>query len=401
MLGLRSGGGGLVTRFAKLSPMRSSALLAVLVLLHGCAQAEDLPRPQVQVIKGVTGSFQGLAWLPSGWLVTGWEPKPLPDYTFDHIQRFRVDGARFSRIPLRKEKGCRRTHYQWPSALPDGSLGIHKKCDLPLTKDGGFRPVHYRAYYDRYDFDTGRQTTLASFGPGDRPRRCRNNASGPCDSVVEQDQTTTDVSWNPEMTRAVIAADADCEGLAWLTGQGFESFGFDVLDTEGKTHSVDSSIEDGEFMTEGPCAAEIAVGPVTWSPDGEMIAVFVSPLSIGLQGQARHGIPHNLYFLDPTTLRTRLALRGIRYPSSIAWSPDSRFVAFAGGLGGETSDVWIYALRSKVWGLVDQESAQLAWSPDGRSIAGLRYIDDDVERSEVVLYEVAPLTKALDRAVRH
>ncbi len=54
---------------------------------------------------------------------------------------------------------------------------------------------------------------------------------------------------------------------------------------------------------------------------------------------------------------------------SLAWSPDGRFLAFAGQMEGLSSDLYIYDLQTKIFRRLssgDQEVQSIEWSPDGK-----------------------------------
>ena len=62
------------------------------------------------------------------------------------------------------------------------------------------------------------------------------------------------------------------------------------------------------------------------------------------------------------------ALRAIQEYQSMAFSPDGRYLAFMGVIGGPTSDLYTYSIESdKVTQLTDgrTQGYQPAWSPDG------------------------------------
>ncbi len=110
----------------------------------------------------------------------------------------------------------------------------------------------------------------------------------------------------------------------------------------------------------------------TWSPDGEWIAYH--------KGCA-------LLVIRPDGTGQRMLAEGC--PRIIAWSPDSRRIAWVGGLGTDDSHDRIWVMNSDSselqsifqagdWGLVE---SHLAWSPDRKSVAfmlenGVSYLID-------------------------
>jgi len=56
---------------------------------------------------------------------------------------------------------------------------------------------------------------------------------------------------------------------------------------------------------------------------------------------------------------------------AIAWSPDGRYLAFAGQMEGLSSDLYVYDMKTKAIRRLtsgDQELQWISWSPDGKSI---------------------------------
>src|SRR6267143_1714195 len=61
-----------------------------------------------------------LTWLPSGWLVVGYNPTPSKPGRNIEVWRLRPDGSEFARIPMPSDSTCWQTEYLFPSALDDG-----------------------------------------------------------------------------------------------------------------------------------------------------------------------------------------------------------------------------------------------------------------------------------------
>jgi Tol biopolymer transport system component len=121
-------------------------------------------------------------------------------------------------------------------------------------------------------------------------------------------------------------------------------------------------------LTEGDCDGYV----VNWSPNGREIAYVDS---------ARGTVSGSLFVMDVLTKRvTRLAgpvqdwdalgAPIYRWPASgeLAWSPDSRQIAFAGSAAVETINVNGTHIRELVQ-MPQSETYSFAWSPDGRQIA--------------------------------
>ena len=110
----------------------------------------------------------------------------------------------------------------------------------------------------------------------------------------------------------------------------------------------------------------------TWSRDG---------LHLAFWQHDRPGTPWNLVVFDPgrdsfQTLATNVTLRGreavFGWPSNIAWSPDSRRIAFAGDVDQWTSGIYVSELGSAGATLIADPALNAidpAWAPDGAEIA--------------------------------
>jgi Tol biopolymer transport system component len=161
-----------------------------------------------------------------------------------------------------------------------------------------------------------------------------------------------------------------------------------AISDAGKSWRVDQTTP----APNGGCDQDGRADLPAWSPDGGTIAFVGSPKSIGLKGQARLSAPWNLYLLNPVDLKLKKALAELSGPSGLAWSPDSRWLAFSGELD-HSGGLWLYQIASgKVVRIDTAQPGLLAWSPDGRQLAAIESVGPEPAKGDFFLYSVASVT---------
>ncbi len=310
-----------------------------------------------------SASFSDVIWRPDGKIIA------LQDLTLR--EPYAVEGDDILRyLDLEKDSKCSvATIYWYPTQLPDGRLGLIKRC----STDNMFTDVSYMV---AYDWRTGELKQIVQ-------KPLLNYA------------TSRGFSWNPEMTRGIqVDTSGIAANLVWLTPVGPEPVNIIVQDGNRSWDLSRGYETTGDFDEDLRISMEggLIVSPI-WSPSGDKIAVFMSFDAMGMEGIIRLDQQFQLIFLYPDTGNWESALSGIYYPESPDWSPDGRNIAFVSHFTEDKEEgLWVFDAVSKSLILIAKGGEfsfkDLSWSPDSKFLAVLWCDGIDCDRSEIRKYSI-------------
>ena len=184
-------------------------------------------------------------------------------------------------------------------------------------------------------------------------------------------------SWNPDQTKAIgyLTSGFTTKTLFWIWDNGFGPLDLVIGD---KNHSWNLKDDFPNFQT-GDTGKTGSTGRAAWSPDGSQIAFFASPDAVGKTGFNKFGAGYNLYLMNPQTLTPTVAFDKIYSPYLLAWSPNSKNIAFIGEYGFlKQYGIWLYSLETNTVSLVSPGIFNgLLWSPDGKKLVAIGCIKDN------------------------
>lgn len=312
------------------------AMVAILALTSGCKSSDQIASQKLpRTLPVPPGLYAGVVWLNNGWIAVEYWTTTNGAFS---LWKLRPDDSEFGKIPLASDPSCHRTSFSDPIALPNGSLGMVKWCFGP--------GIHL--YLESYSLESGRIAPLLTDELPFNPHQ---------------------VTLAPGMHSGFISTLSDiCGTIAALTPSGVRPL-HEEITADGRTWRLD------EYFMQGPEGSCSSQGRADWpalSPDGSRVAFFASPPVPGVRDFGRLDLPWILLVTNPDSLATRADLSGVRHPRGLSWSPDGRWLAFAGQLEGRGTGTWLFgASTQRVVRVSDIAVDSLAWSPDGRRIVGV------------------------------
>jgi hypothetical protein len=322
--------------------------------------AEDGVRLEVPA-----GHYVGIAWLQDGRLVIDEAIPPAPGgtrlgYSFSLVDPTSGSSGLLAVPPLER---CWRELYLNPQVLPDGRLSFVRSC---LHSPQGEPP-------DEAD--------LVAMDPVPGSQLQVVMKLGHLDIFKNVSYTVT-----PDLAEVIYEiGSGPCGGIAVAT----------ATNPIGRLHLLIGESPTQFRLDEpsdllGPCDGAGKAGAPALSPDGTTLAFVASPRSVGVSGlQARLAQPWDIYLADMQSERTRRVVGDLDGATGLAWSPDGKQLAYAGGAAG--SGVWLVEPASGTPHLVSAgDYGYLTWAASGDTIAAIRHLSDpeDFGLGEVVLLHV-------------
>jgi hypothetical protein len=158
-----------------------------------------------------------------------------------------------------------------------------------------------------------------------------------------------------------------CDGIAWLAVAGVNPIDFPLSNPPGANLADIWTLD---------CAEAVNAREPTWSPDGTRIALLIAPEARGRGDWDRMDAPYDLDLVDPIAgTLTRLAT-GLFDGLQLAWSPDGTTIAVITGTERVVGTVtWLIPATGGTPRRLaldhDASLSAVAWSPDGTRLAGL------------------------------
>ena len=223
-------------------------------------------------------------------------------------------------------------------------------------------------------------------------------STGQLEQIVQNPLKHFDIaqcfSWTSDMTEGVQLVSNGLVGtLNWLTREGPEPVNITLRDGTREWNLADSY--EGNGGIEGG-----TISCPDWSPKGDKIAVFVSFDAMGVEWLPRLDKPSKLVLIYPISGASEVVLSGVHYADP-RWSPDGKKIAFLGyvenGLpdyqGNEPYGLWVFDIDRRTLQRIaaDKYFKDAAWSPDSTRIAVIwcdQLICEKSEKREIREYKL-------------
>jgi hypothetical protein len=315
------------------------------------------------------GDVLGMEWFSERSIAVGFRPASEDSVSATSIWLLDPDSSDFRRLPLGEDPECsfvtldgtpsNITDYGVAGALPDGRLGILRRCRSSKAPHAilAFDPSSERVE----PLIPSLGELFGRFGLGS-------------------------ISWGPTLEKAIATHSSGiCASIAWIKSGGLEPIPQRMSDG-GRSWRLDE-----DFVDPGDCGRRGRAANATWSRQRNQIAFLASPESIGRDGQARLDVPWHIYLTNPDDLNPRAILRNILHPIDLTWSPDGRFLAF----NAEASGIYVFELTTKRLIQVSRKGRDgaLQWSPDGQELVFTESVEKFParERQNIAILDMRPI----------
>jgi hypothetical protein len=331
----------------------------ILLLLASCRLSSDFASIGVsaRLLSFPPGYYNHVVFIDgrvTGFAVNRKPPEERISYAYEG------DVAMSPFNPEDDPKCVRYSYFQVVSKLPDGRLGLLKEC----LDDSG--PTIFfsteRSIY-AYDWHTGELERLVAgeLTPASNPKF---------------------YTWNPDMTLGIQETNSGWQGtIYWIASDGMTPMDIQI-EARGLTLNLKNHLEGKEHTG--------LIGSPAWSPDGKIIAFFVSTYGVREEPLPKYNVNYDLYFMDPITLKPAVELMDVADAGKIVWSPSGEYLLFRGCVGRKlTCGLWRYMIADKALSLVKEgEFADYIWITDDKIVAA-RFTDLNYEESQIWEYSLS------------
>ena len=331
-----------ISRARRPALRRAVAILLSAVVLAGCAQIGGSVAPSAVIVRTEPQPMFGIEWLNDDTLVVEYA---LGQSAVARLGTVTLSDGAFRPLPIPPSDGCQQIQVGNPIVLAPGRLAVTRECVAPFGSG-----IPDRTTIWELDIATGQYALRGSAG----------TIRGPAGTIAA----------SPDGKRLIVAMGSLCGVIVEAGAVGAIPLAVEIGDGT-RSFRLDDTAPGSD------CSHRGWADYPAWSPTANEIAFFAAPAAIGLDGPARGGAPANLYVMAPDATTASLILSNITVPRDLDYSPDGRYLAFGGLIGGRTA-TWILDRQTGVLRAVyDQRFEWLSWSPDGTRLAGLQQSNTD------------------------
>jgi hypothetical protein len=327
--------------------VQAAALFAVLV--GGCGSGSTT---SPTVVKTDMTQVFGIDWMDAETLVVAFSPDVAAPLRLGSVP---LKGGNTTPIPVGDGRGCHLIRVSNPLVVSTKEFVATRECTAPLGSG-----------------DPSDVSIVGGSWPDGIPAEIS--------SVGETRDPPGQIATNPDDSRQLVALGSLCGVIVEATPTGAKPLPVEVSDGSHRFRLDD--------LASGPdCSARGWAAFPAWSPDGKEISFFAAPAAMGLTGPARADVPANLYTMTPDATTATLLRRDVTLPRGLDYSPDGRYLAFGGQIGGKDA-LWVLNRKTgDATSAYDRTIDWMAWAPDGKHLAATESSTDEVFPKRIVIVD--------------